>query len=153
MNFDSLIREIFDSLCPDRTLTLNITSIPPQRVPSPIKLSQVLQNLLSNAIKHKGDSSEHLLVTTAVDKGRVVIEVMDQNPQIPEEYRQRIFEMFQTLRPRDQVEGSGMGLAIAERVVNSMGGSLSYYPAPVDLEIKNIKYSNAFSFTWPLENT
>ena len=153
VNFDSLIREIFESLCPDRTLTLNITSIPPQRVPSPTKLSQVLQNMLSNAIKHKGDSSEHLLVTTAVDKGRVVIEVMDQNPQIPEEYRQRIFEMFQTLRPRDQVEGSGMGLAIAERIVNSMGGSLSYHPAPVDQKTANIRYSNVFSFTWPHENT
>lgn len=152
VDFDSLIREVFESLCPDHALVLNITSIDTQRVPSPIKLSQVLQNLLSNAIKHRGEHSKHLLVTTAVKNGRVTIEVMDQNPQIPEEYRQRIFEMFQTLRPRDQVEGSGMGLAIAERIVNGIGGALLYHPAPADGEVANISYNNVFSFTWPLAN-
>lgn len=153
VDFDSLIREMFDSLCPDDTLRVNMTGIRAQKVPSPVKLSQVLQNLLSNAIKHRGDNSEHLLVTIAEENGRVSIEVMDQNPQIPEEYRQRIFEMFQTLRPRDQVEGSGMGLAIAERIVNGMGGSLTYRPAPTDQDITNIRYNNVFSFTWPLGNT
>ena len=48
--------------------------------------------------------------------------VIDDGPGIPQEYRESIFEMFKTLKPRDAVEGSGMGLALVRRIVGRMGG-------------------------------
>lgn len=150
VNVGQLIRETYDSLCPPKRLTLHIAGAHTETLYSSIKLSQVLQNLLSNAIKHFGEDSDNLQVTSKTENGRLIIEVMDQNPQIPEEYRQKIFEMFQTLRPRDQVEGSGMGLAIAERIVSGFGGELSYRPALPGSSDALIKYSNIFSFSWPL---
>jgi signal transduction histidine kinase len=48
--------------------------------------------------------------------------VSDDGPGIPEQYRERVFGMFQTLRPRDEVEGSGMGLAIVRKLTESQGG-------------------------------
>ena len=48
--------------------------------------------------------------------------VVDDGPGVAEPYREEIFEMFKTLKSRDQVEGSGMGLAIVRKLVEKMGG-------------------------------
>jgi signal transduction histidine kinase len=48
--------------------------------------------------------------------------VADDGPGIPEPYRESVFEMFTTLKPRDEVEGSGMGLALVRKVVTGLGG-------------------------------
>jgi signal transduction histidine kinase len=55
--------------------------------------------------------------------------VEDDGEGIPMEYAQRVFEMFQTLKPRDQIEGSGMGLAIVSRIVQWQGGRVWFEPA------------------------
>jgi len=66
-----------------------------------------------------------------VEGNRVVVSVVDDGTGIPAEYRERVFEMFQTLKPRDQVEGSGMGLAIVNRIVQWHGGRVWFdSPAP-----------------------
>jgi signal transduction histidine kinase len=50
--------------------------------------------------------------------------VADDGPGIPLNYRDRVFGMFQTLKPRDQIEGSGMGLAIVRKLVDRQGGRI-----------------------------
>lgn len=66
--------------------------------------------------------------------------VSDDGPGIPEQYRTRIFEMFQTLKPRDVVEGSGMGLAIAKRLIQSYNGTI--------MVIGDEGRGACFEFTW-----
>jgi signal transduction histidine kinase len=59
-----------------------------------------------------------------------VFAVADDGEGIPAQYAERVFEMFHTLKPRDQVEGSGMGLAIVNRIVQWQGGRVWFEPAP-----------------------
>ncbi len=56
-------------------------------------------------------------------------------------YHEQIFEMFQTLKPRDQVEGSGMGLALVKKSIEYYGGTIS-----VESEVK---HGARFHVTWP----
>jgi signal transduction histidine kinase len=67
--------------------------------------------------------------------------VKDDGPGIPAQFHEQIFKMFQTLRPRDQVEGSGMGLAMVRKNVEVFGGV-------VHLESTEGQGS-IFRFTWP----
>jgi signal transduction histidine kinase len=67
--------------------------------------------------------------------------IRDNGPGIASEFHARIFEVFQTLRPRDTVEGSGMGLAIVKKTVETMGGRIWVESAP--------GAGAAFYFTWP----
>jgi PAS domain S-box-containing protein len=86
-------------------------------------LLQVLHNLVANAIKHH-DRPAGTISVTVLDNGPWLrFKVADDGPGIPPEYRQAVFEMFRTLRPRDELEGSGMGLALVHKVVRRMGGT------------------------------
>lgn len=88
-----------------------------------VPLEQVLHNLIGNAIKHH--DRETGTVTVAVDSSgpRFRFSVTDDGPGIAEEYRAVIFDMFKTLKPRDEIEGSGMGLALVRKIVGRMGGN------------------------------
>ena len=72
-----------------------------------------------------------------------VFSVTDDGAGIPEEYQERVFEMFQTLKPRDELEGSGMGLAIVSRIVEWQKGRVWFEPAPSGR-------GTSFKFEWKL---
>ena len=51
--------------------------------------------------------------------------VSDDGPGIPPQFREAVFDPLRTLKPRDVCEGSGMGLAIARKIVTRLGGTIS----------------------------
>jgi PAS domain S-box-containing protein len=88
-------------------------------------LAQVLQNLIGNAIKHHDHPTDgHVWVDARALPDAVEFTVADDGPGIPERFRDRVFGMFQTLKPRDEVEGSGMGLAIVKKLIERHGGRI-----------------------------
>jgi PAS domain S-box-containing protein len=105
-------------------------------------LQQVFLNLFSNAIKH-GDKKPTVINVELVaqDDEMFTIKVQDNGPGIATEFHDKVFRIFQTLKPRDQVEGSGMGLAIVKKHVEMMGGNIK-------LDSDEGK-GCAFIFTWP----
>ena len=107
-------------------------------------LTQVLQNLINNAVKHHDHPGTGHIRVDAVPAtgGFVEFTVTDDGPGIPEQFRERVFGMFQTLRPRDQVEGSGMGLAIVRKLVERQGGTVWLAPGGGERGV-------AAHFTWP----
>lgn len=85
----------------------------------------VLRNLISNAIKHHDKTEGHIQIHYKAVNDMHVISVEDDGPGIPVELFDKAVEMFQTLRPRDKVEGSGMGLSLSKKTVEHYGGSLT----------------------------
>ncbi len=82
--------------------------------------------LLSKAVKHHCEGPGKICVSSYQDQKECVISVEDDGPGIPEKYHDRVFETMTTLRPRDDVEGSGMGLAIARKAIEFYGGRLAW---------------------------
>ena len=107
-------------------------------------LTQVLQNLINNAVKHHDHpATGHIHVSAApAPGGFVTFTVADDGPGIAAQFRERVFGMFQTLKPRDQVEGSGMGLAIVRKLVERQGGTVWLGDGPDGRGL-------AVHFTWP----
>jgi signal transduction histidine kinase len=87
-------------------------------------LTQVLYNLVTNAIKHHDKDHGTIHISAHHHFTYLTVRVTDDGPGIAEEYQSRIFDMFQTLKPRDQVEGSGMGLAIVKKMITNYGVSV-----------------------------
>jgi signal transduction histidine kinase len=67
--------------------------------------------------------------------------VADNGPGIAPEYHARIWVIFQTLRARDEVEGTGIGLSVVKKIVETRGGSVRVESA--------VGQGATFFFTWP----
>ena len=94
------------------------------------ELNQVWTNLLDNAIDAV-DGHGRITVKTANENGRVLVEVSDDGPGIPDAVRERIFEPFYTTK--DVGEGTGLGLDISYRVVvEDHKGDIRVFSEPGD---------------------
>jgi PAS domain S-box-containing protein len=91
-------------------------------------LEQVFRNLISNALKHHPGPRATIRVGCEDRGEHLEFSVEDDGAGIPAEYAERVFQMFQTLKPRDEIEGSGMGLAIVHRIVAWQGGRVWFEP-------------------------
>jgi two-component system, LuxR family, sensor kinase FixL len=135
-----LVREIIETLPLPDEFKIDVKPMPTfltHRTP----LHQVLRNLISNAVKHH-DRADGRVEVWAVDHGNPIeFIVRDDGPGIAQDYHEQIFRMFTTLKPRDAVEGSGMGLALVKKIVESRGGA-------VNLESAEGRGAT-FRFTWP----
>ncbi len=103
-------------------------------------LEQVLLNLLSNAIKHHDSAEGKLIVSANLNDGALSISVKDDGPGVSPEFHDKIFDLYQTLHRRDDVEGNGMGLALVKKIVQSAGGEISIVSEGRGAE---------FVFSWP----
>ena len=88
-------------------------------------LAQVMRNLINNAIKHN-DKDVGIIKVSAVEKNEFIeISVQDNGPGIDDQYHEQIFVMFEKLKSKDEVEGSGMGLALVKKITTFLGGSIT----------------------------
>jgi signal transduction histidine kinase len=88
------------------------------------QLTQVFQNLLSNAIKFCQADPPRVSVTAQREGALWRIHVRDNGIGVPPEYRERIFGMFQRLHGRREYAGTGIGLAICQKIVERHGGAI-----------------------------
>jgi signal transduction histidine kinase len=95
-------------------------------------LRQVLINLLHNAIKYTKRGAITVRVAAAQEAaGRVVLSVSDTGPGIPEGYEHEVFEPFRRAGQagRPEIDGIGLGLAVAKRYIEQQGGTIWFESA------------------------
>lgn len=90
----------------------------------------LLSALLSNAVKHHDKPSGQIIITSRVEGEDVVLAVADDGPGIAEKDRERVFGAMHTLRPRDEIEGSGMGLSNVRKIANFYNGQATLADSP-----------------------
>jgi len=94
------------------------------------RLTQVVANLASNAVKYGGDGGVVVFRASKIYDG-VRIEVIDRGPGLSVEKQAQLFEPFNRLGlERSTVEGHGIGLALAKRLVELQGGSIGVVSTP-----------------------
>ncbi|MFZ5478910.1 MAG: CHASE domain-containing protein [Myxococcota bacterium] len=96
-----------------------------------VQMVALFQNLFSNALKFRREGVSPEISVEARRAGDVwEIAVRDNGIGIPEEHRERVFEMFRRLHARERYPGTGIGLAVCKRVVERHGGRIWVDPAP-----------------------
>jgi PAS domain S-box-containing protein len=142
VNTNELIEEILDSLAPPPAFTIVVESEIPSFATKRLLLSQVLSNLLGNAIKHHDRPNGRIEIRAFRRDDVYEFSVADDGPGIAPEDRERVFEIFQTLKSRDEQENTGLGLSIVKKIVETEGGSIVLEP--------RTERGVTFRFTWPL---
>ncbi len=85
---------------------------------------QILQNLIGNALKYHGDGIPAIHVAARKGEGEWIFSVADNGIGIDSKYFDRIFQIFQRLHSREEYEGTGIGLAICQRILQQQGGRI-----------------------------
>ena len=123
IDLQSISNDVFNLLDHPKTFKLSVDKHVLLLPKTPIEV--VFRNLISNAIKHHDKTDGHIQIHYEAVENMHKISVEDDGPGIPSEMFDKAVEMFQTLRPRDKVEGSGMGLSLSKKTIEHYGGSLA----------------------------
>jgi len=117
-----MVAEVIQSLAPPENIEVRIEGRLPRISYNPTHLQQLFQNLIGNAMVHLGKPAGSVTVSCRdADEGWQFC-VRDSGVGIEERHFERIFKIFQSLKARDEVESTGVGLALVKKIVESHGG-------------------------------
>lgn len=139
----ALVREVLELLAPAPGVRIEVQPDLPTVLAERVKLQQVFMNLIGNAIKFTSLSRPDPRVElTWKDLGDAhAFAISDNGQGIAPEYHERIWGIFQTLESRDTIEGTGIGLSVVKKIVETQGGRVWVESEP--------GHGAAFHFTWP----
>jgi len=137
----AMVRELIELMGDTGGISVEVDGELPVFTTYTTPLEQVFRNLIGNAVKHHPGPTGKVTISCEETDGHYLFTVADDGAGIPSEYTDRVFKMFQTLKPRDEVEGSGMGLAIVSRIVEWQGGRVWFEAGPEG-------HGTVFSFQW-----
>lgn len=89
-----------------------------------VYVQQIFQNLISNAIKFSNKPEGLIEINFTENEKEFIFSVKDNGPGIEKQYFDKIFQIFQTLQPRDEYESTGIGLSIVKKIIDNYNGSI-----------------------------
>ncbi|HYP14668.1 MAG TPA: PAS domain S-box protein [Bryobacteraceae bacterium] len=121
--------------------TIEIGALPRLRI-SEVHLLQLFQNVIENALKYRGNTPPYIQVQSTREQDLWRVCVHDNGIGIAPEYKDQVFGIFKRLHPSDMYSGTGIGLAICQRLVVRYGGRIW-------VESEGEGKGSAFCFTLP----
>lgn len=144
VDVNDIVREALAMLAPPAHIRVEIMPDLPVIHAERTRMLQLFQNLLSNAIKYM-DKPEGLIQVGCIGHDlEWEFTVSDNGPGIEPRHFKRIFQLFQTLVPKDRVESTGVGLALVKKIVELYGGRIWVESQP--------GAESTFFFTLPKRN-
>jgi signal transduction histidine kinase len=96
----------------------------------PREMTSMLQNLIGNGLKYRGEAAPIVRAQAEQRNGRWEIAISDNGIGIEPRFHERVFGLFQRLHTAEEYPGTGMGLAIVKKIVESNGGSVRVESTP-----------------------
>ena len=117
----------------DRIATVNASDVVkihvddtlPKVIFNESQLLQVFQNLIQNAIKHNDKELVEIHVNYQQTTAGHQFSIQDNGPGIAEKYHKKIFELFQKLEVKSDIDSIGIGLALVKKIIERNGGSIA----------------------------
>jgi PAS domain S-box-containing protein len=85
---------------------------------------QLFQNLISNSIKYRSKDTPKIHISATKETNQYLFSIEDNGIGMSSEHLERIFTIFQRLHTHEEYEGTGIGLAIAQKIVHQQGGQI-----------------------------
>lgn len=146
VNFERVLEEALLNLkVPIKENNALITHDPLPTIDGDEKLKvQLFQNLIGNAIKYHGSDIPKIHVSVKKEKNQYLFSIKDNGIGMSPEYLEKIFTIFKRLHTQEEYDGTGIGLSIAQKIVQQQGGEIWAESEPGK--------GSTFYFTIPLTN-
>jgi light-regulated signal transduction histidine kinase (bacteriophytochrome) len=102
--------------------SISVAALPRVRMPE-FQLEQLFQNLIGNAIRYR-NSAPRINIAAALQDKNWLFSVQDNGIGIEPRFKEQIFGVFKRLHTNSQYPGTGMGLAICQRIIERAGGRI-----------------------------
>ena len=122
VDLTGIAKEVIDSLSPPDNISITVKSPLPVISCDRTQIFQIFLNLVSNAVKYMDKSKGEIEIDCSEEADEWHFSVSDNGPGIDEQYFEKIFHIFQTLSPRDEVESTGVGLSVVKKIVEMYNG-------------------------------
>ncbi len=122
VSLEEVVRETLDSLSPPPHISVSVDTPLPVIRYEKTRLHQLMSNLVGNAIKYNDKPAGEIHIACAREGDFWKLSVRDNGPGIDPRHHEKIFQIFQTLQPRDKIESTGIGLSIVKKIVEMNGG-------------------------------
>ena len=147
LDIENIVKNVFEEIraqYPNRVIEFKVASLP--KVFADISmLKVVLTNLISNALKFTGTKEKSIIEFNSYNADdNLVYYIKDNGVGFDMKYADKIFGVFQRLHKQDEFEGTGVGLALVQRIISKHGGQ-------VWVESK-INEGSIFYFSLPLKD-
>lgn len=135
---NEIIRDL-DIIIREKKAIVNVGLLP-VITGNPLRIRQLFVNLVSNGLKYsKQDTPPVIDVTATIEDENILIKVKDNGIGFDEQYKEKIFGLFERLHTRDQFPGTGIGLSICKRIVELHFGSIWAESIPGEYSIFSIE--------------
>ena len=121
---------MLETLAPPPSIAVSVAEGMPEVVADRTRLMQVFQNLVGNAVQHLGRPSGRVRVSCRDGGDAWVFEVEDDGVGIEPQHLERVFKMFQRLKPDAPGSGAGLGLSLVKKMVEQQGGKVTLRSIP-----------------------
>jgi len=139
VNVKTVFDAVKDALDPPEHIRINLLSELPVINGDGTRIYQLFQNLISNAIKYSDKAEGLVEIGCEENNSHWLFFVRDNGPGIEARYHEKIFQLFQTLNAKDDVESTGVGLTIVKKIIEIHGGTIWLQSVP--------KVGSTFFFT------
>jgi signal transduction histidine kinase len=136
-----LLHDTIDLLSPPESARVLVIGAMPTLIAERVALQQVFLNLIGNAIQHAARKDVVVRVLASERGDETEFAIADNGVGIAPEHHERVWQIFQTLDPRDVTETTGIGLSIVKKQVEGSGGR-----AWIDPQVRE---GATLRFTWP----
>jgi PAS domain S-box-containing protein len=141
VHVSSLVSEVIELLAPSPNVLIVVEPEMPTLKTERVLLEQIFINLIGNALKYANSANARVQVSVQ-DVGKFYqFAIADNGPGIAPKYQEKIWTIFQRLEARDKVEGTGVGLSIVKKIVESRAGQVWL--------ASDVGAGATFYFTWP----
>jgi PAS domain S-box-containing protein len=126
VNFENVLEEALINLkVPIEENNAVITHDPLPKIQGNGQLKvQLFQNIIGNAIKYRSQETPKIHISSKKEKNQYVFSIKDNGIGMAPEHLEKIFTIFKRLHTHEKYEGTGIGLAIAEKIVHQQGGEI-----------------------------
>ena len=125
ININEIIASAIEFLNIEQHIKIEMPDNFPLILGEKIKIEQVFQNLISNAIKYNDKPNPLIKISYKDQNTHHCFSISDNGKGIDKRNYAKIFQIFQTLQPKDSFESTGIGLTIVKRIIRQQGGKVN----------------------------
>jgi len=124
VDLNQVLQAMIEDVAPPKHIHVVVEDQLPTTKCKKTHIIQIFQNLISNAVKYMDKPEGRIAIRCTEQDNAWKFSVADNGPGIEEKYFEKIFKIFQTLKPCEGIESTGIGLSIVKKLVELNHGSV-----------------------------